>query len=289
MEKDTTYINFEPGSDEMVHKLVEDHQGWAASIARSVARAWNLDWQLDGIDGGAYEGLLFCAQRYDPEKGVPFRAYARRRIHEASTQQARESKAWQRGTGAGTEVESDAREISARLLDIYAELRDGLLPTAGSDVEGEEAIRASIRQLLTSANLLSSFNESRNQNPEYAVEFKRMLSLIVEMETVHQHILWNVYWQGQSMRSLASDWGIDELAVIREHQAILKNIQSRATSSSPRAKKKLKIRPGLRPIAQKMRKEGTASPFAEIGEGIAAALVLLAIQVMAQLSNLMLG
>ncbi len=283
MEKDTTYIDFTPHSDELIHKLVEDHQGWAASIARSVARAWNLDWQLDGLDGGAYEGLLFCAQRYDPEMGVPFRAYARRRIHEASTQQARESKSWQRGTGAGSQVESDAREISAKLLDIYSELREGLLPTAGPNIEGEEAIRASIRQLLTSANLISSFNESRKQNPEYVVEFKRMLQLVTEMETVHQHILWNIYWQGQSMRSLATEWGIDELAIIREHQAILKNLESRASNRSTRIKKKLKIRPGLRVIAQKMRKENIESPFARLEISAVSIALMLGIKVLTTL------
>ncbi len=283
MKKDTTYIDYEPGSDEMVNKIVEDHQGWAISIARSVARSWNLDWQLDGIDGGAYEGLLFCARRYNPEMGVPFRAYARRRVHEASTSEARESKSWQKGVGAGSQVENDAREISARLLDIYEELRDGLLPTAITKDESEnenfnkeEAIRASIRQLLTSANLLSSFNESKNQNPEYAIEFKRMVNIILEMEVVHQQILWFIYWQGQSMRSLASDWELDELTIIREHKAIIKNIQSRANNPKSKLIKKLKVRPGLRAIAQNMRKKGLKSPFAKALEMSIVLLLIIA-------------
>lgn len=278
MEKDITYCNYATGSDDLVNKLVEDHHGWAASIARSVARSWNLDWQLDGLDGGAYEGLLFCARRYDPNMGVPFRAYARRRIHESTTQQARESKSWQRGVGAGSEVDQDAREISARLFEIYNELREGFLPSASTeDDDSENSVRASIRQLLSSANLVSSFYDSTSQNPEFSIEFKRMLVVVAEMDAVHQFILWNIYWQGQSMRSLATDWGIDELAIIREHQAILQYVQSRLSNPRSRIIKRLKIRPGLRQVAQKLRKGSEASPFARFSQSAALAILLAAL------------
>lgn len=113
------YREYEAGSDELIARLVEEHAGWAEAIARSVARAWNLDWQLDGLDGGAYEALLFCSRRFDPQLGVPFRAYARKRIHEATTEEARKSKSWQRGVGANTQAEQDAREISYKLFDLF--------------------------------------------------------------------------------------------------------------------------------------------------------------------------
>ena len=41
--------------------MLQDHYGWAESIARAVARAWNLDWRLDGLDGAAMEALIFCS------------------------------------------------------------------------------------------------------------------------------------------------------------------------------------------------------------------------------------
>ena len=58
------YQGLTAGSDELVNRLVQEHMGWATSIAKAVARAWNMDWQLDGLDGGAYEALLFCARRF---------------------------------------------------------------------------------------------------------------------------------------------------------------------------------------------------------------------------------
>ncbi len=256
---DTTYQHFKAGSDELVAKLVEEHVGWAESIARSVARSWNMDWQLDGLDGGAFEALLFCARRFDPTIGVPFRAYARKRIHEGSTEEARKSKSWQRGVGANTQAEQDAREISARLFEVFPELREGLLPPG--DGEGEEAMRSSIRQLLAGASMLTAFQQGTD-NPETALEYKQMLTMIAELEPVHQSIIWNIYWLGQSMRGLAEEWKLDELTIIREHREIIEHIFQRLSNPRSRQPKKLKIRPGLRPFALQLRKSNTKSPFA---------------------------
>src|SRR5262245_28432393 len=96
-------------SIEEADQLVLEHQGWAESIARSVARAWNMDWRLDGLDGAAMEALIFCARRFDPARGVPFRGYARKRIHEASTDAARKSRGWRKGLGTTSKSEQQAR------------------------------------------------------------------------------------------------------------------------------------------------------------------------------------
>ncbi len=264
------YQKHEPGSDGLVNLLVEEHLGWATSIAKSVARAWNLDWQLDGLDGGAYEALLFCARRYDPVRGVPFRGYARRRIHEASTQEARTSKSWQRGTGASTEADQEARELSAKLFNIFPELREGLLP--GSSDSGETvSVRSSIRQLLAGASMIAAFEQSGAANPEVATEYKRLLGTLSELEPVHQEIVWAVYYKGQSMRSLAEEWGIDDLSVIREHKVILNHLSDRI-EGGPAKRKPLKIRRGLRTLAQNLRRKNEPGPFSKFLE---AAVVLI--------------
>lgn len=257
------YKQFSPGSEELVQRLVDEHAGWAISIARAVARAWNLDWQLDGLDGGAYEGLLFCARRYDPAMGVPFRAYARKRIHEASTEEARKSKSWQHSNPTA----AAGREISARLLDVFPELREGLLST--NDQEGEESVRHSIKHLLASASLLAAFEDGKITNPELVVEFKQLLEMVAELEQVHQAILWAMYWNGQSMRNLAEEWGIDELAIIREHREILKHLFSKLSDARPQVPKKLKVRPGLRIVVQHLKRSKTLSPFARFQTTVA--------------------
>ena len=95
-------------SEEEANELVVEHMGWAESIARAVARGWNLDWKLDGLDGAAMEALIFCSRRYDPERGIPFKGYARKRIHEASTDAARKTKGWTRTSSSKKNKEAKA-------------------------------------------------------------------------------------------------------------------------------------------------------------------------------------
>lgn len=260
MAEDNSYENFQQGSQDLIDRLIAENMGWATSIARSVARSWNLDWQLDGLDGGAYEGLIFCARRFDPTLGIPFRAYARKRVHEAATEEARKSKSWQRGVGANTQADQDAREISARLFEIFPELREGLLPSGTEEGDGD-SMRLSVRQLLASAGMIATACELGQDNPERVFEYKQMLQVISELDPVHQGIIWGLYYCGQSMRALAKDWNIDELTIIREHKELLQYVHSRL--SDPRKIiKKLKIRPGLRPQAQLMKRKKEISPFA---------------------------
>ena len=271
MNKVEEYKKHEAGSQALVELLVEDHMGWATSIARSVARAWNLDFELDGLDGGAYEGLLFCARRYDPGMGVPFRGYARRRIHEASTDEARKSKSWQRGVGSATPEEQNAREISAKLLQVFPELRSGFVKDE-DDTEGN-AVRSTIRQLLSSASVIAAFEQGGVENPSVAVEYREMLRKLAELDPIHQEVVYNLYWKDISMRKLAEKWGIDELVIVREHKEILSFIFS-ILSDEKRTKKKLKIRPGLRPIALKFREEKQTAPFTKFCEEFGAMSLL---------------
>ncbi|MCC6932972.1 MAG: hypothetical protein IT292_06930 [Deltaproteobacteria bacterium] len=274
MEKDFTYIDFEMGSDELVAKIVADHQGWSISIAKCIAKAWNMDWQLDGLDGAAFEALIYCAKRFDNKMGIPFRGYAHRRIHEACAAEARQCKRWQYGTNEMSQIECDAREVAFRLFELFPELRDGLLPIEQPENESltENTLRGSIKHLLASASLLTSFQKTSTDNPEYAVEFRRMFQIIANMDAIHQMILWLIYWQGQSMRAVASDWGLDELAIIREHQSIIEYVSNRMTESRKAKPVPLKIRPKLR----KLKIDETNLPFSRFKVASPVVIFLLA-------------
>ena len=262
MNSTDEYKDYTPGSAQLVDKLVLEHMGWATSIAKAVARAWNLDWQLDGLDGGAYEALLFCARRFDPSLGVPFRGYARRRVHEACTEEARKSKSWQRGTGADSPAEREAREISAKLFVLFPELRSGLFPDFDEE-GGEGNLRGSVRQLLIGASLVTAFQESPTENPEVAMEYKQLIQMLSRLEPVHQMIIWNVYYKGRSMRALAEDWGTDDLSVIREHKELLDFLCVQLEAPKLNALRTLKIRRGLRTVAQQLRRNKDEGPFSK--------------------------
>lgn len=248
--------------------LVTENLGWAESIARSVARSWNLDWQQDGLDGAAFEAILFCARRYDAGRGVPFRAYARRRIHEAATEAARKTKAWGRGeTGTGTPLnkhQQDARELSSQLLNLYPELRDGEMPGGG---EGGDDARSAIRGLLVSASLLAAGSSGEDGFGEEALDAKRMVMAMVPLDVVHQEIMWKLYWEGVSMRGLADEWSIDELNIVREHKALLGFLQKVfATPSGKTVGEPPKVRPGLKDVSAALKKKKSLPPFTRIVE-----------------------
>lgn len=248
-------------SIEEADKLVLEHKGWAESIARSVARAWNMDWKLDGLDGAALEALIFCARRFEPGRGIPFRGYARKRIHEASTEAARRSKGWKRTSLPKSEQE--AREISAELFNIFPELRSGELPLLDeAAAEGDSDVRGAIRQLIVGASLVAAKQGITTALPDELVDYKRLVQLMSSLETVHQILIWKIYWEGDSMRTVASEWGTDELNVIREHKVLLaflfKSLSTRKKIQAP------KIRPGLKPIALKLKRSSASGQFSKL-------------------------
>ena len=244
--------------------LVAEHMGWAESIARSVARAWNLDWRLDGLDGGAMEALVYCSRRFDPSRGVPFKGYARRRIHEASTEGARRSRGWKRTKKNLSPEEDRSREISVNLLSTYPELREGRFPEGqegGSDSGGSYGIR----QVLASAALLAMLPDTNQVSQEDAIDYKKTITIILEMDLIHQHILYDVYWEGKSLRQIAGEWNTEPLNIIREHQTLLSFLQKTMTAEKKRISVP-RIRPGLRDLAITFTSEVRPSPFARFAE-----------------------
>lgn len=239
-------------SREEADQLVLENHGWAESIARSVARSWNLDWRLDGLDGAAMEALIFCARRFNPSRGIPFRGYARRRIHEAASDAARKSRGWRRSSSSMSPSEVKSREISVQLFEVFPELRDGELSSSSDDGGGGEgSMRSAIRELLVGASLLASREIiSEGASPEELVDYRRMVRLLSTLDPVHQLIMWKVYWEGMSLRGVAEEWETDGLNVIREHKALLAFLH-KSLAQSKQQLQKPKVRPGLRPLATK--------------------------------------
>ena len=261
-------------SIEEANQLVIENQKWAESIAKSVAHAWSLDWKIDGLDGAALEALIFCSRRFNPNLQIPFKAYARKRIHEAAQEAARKSKGWAISRKKDPEGHK-AKEISQELLKQYPELLNGeLILYSDKDSQGaekpltgaeqEKATRLVLREMLLGADIIASKQELSQENvdPDEILEAKRMICQIALLEVIHQQLLWSIYWEGLSLRSLADEWQTDELNVIREHKVLLEWL----SKSTKNGKKALipKIRPGLRTIALKMKKDKINGKFTEL-------------------------
>lgn len=250
-------------SEEEANNLVVEHHGWAESIARSVARAWNLDWRLDGLDGAAMEALIFCSRRFDPTRGIPFKGYARRRIHEASTEAARKSKGWSRGMSNKSAAERRAQELSAELYGVYPELRDGRLPISEPSGNEDADARSAIRELLIGASLIATREAiAEGPLPDELMDYRRMVTVMAVLEPVHQLLLYKVYWDGISLRNVASEWDTDGLNVMREHKVLIAYLQKSLAQGKPAAVPK--VRPGLKPLVTKLKTSGSKGPFTDV-------------------------
>lgn len=273
---------FQTISREDADAMVVEHMGWAESIARSVARSWNLDWRLDGLDGAAMEALIFCARRFQPDRGIPFKGYARRRIHEASTEVARKSRGWRKTSTTMSASESKAREISVRLFDIFPELRDGELNSYSDGNSGGHSgedsdtsgFRSSIRELLMGASILAT-REIASEAPsqEELIDYKRMVTALTKLEPVHQLLMWKVYWEGESLRGVAEEWNTDGLNVIREHQILLIYLNQVLAEGKGKTTEPPRVRPGLREFSLHIKTNNISAPFENLvaGNGISSA------------------
>jgi DNA-directed RNA polymerase specialized sigma subunit len=255
-EEDYDSLSEERLSIEEANQLVIENQSWAESIARSVARAWNMDWKLDGLDGAAMEALIFCARRFNTKRGVPFRGYARRRIHEASTEQARKSRGWKSSTSGNKDQK--AREVSYELFNIFPELRVG--DVALGD-ESDSGVRSAIRQLIVGASLIAAKEGITTSSPDDIVDLKKLIKIVATLDAVHQYLIYKVYWEGLSLRTVAGEWNTDGLNVIREHKQLLTYLQKSIGNSKTSAMTKPKVRPGLRAKALDFKKQGDPGPF----------------------------
>jgi hypothetical protein len=250
-------------SEEDANNLVVEHHGWAESIARSVARAWNLDWRLDGLDGAAMEALIFCSRRFDPTRGIPFKGYARRRIHEASTDAARKSKGWSRSVANRPAAEVKARELSVELYGVFPELRDGRLPVHESSGNEDQDCRAAVRELLMGASLVATREAiATGPLPDELMDYKRVVAVMASLEPVHQWLLYKVYWDGTSLRNVATEWETDGLNVMREHKVLMAFLQKSLAQGKPAPAPK--VRPGLKPLVAKFKTQTGKGPFTDV-------------------------
>ncbi len=250
-------------SEEEANNLVVEHHGWAESIARSVARAWNLDWRLDGLDGAAMEALIFCSRRFDPSRGIPFKGYARRRIHEASTDAARKSKGWARASSNRPAAEVKARELSVELYGVFPELRDGQLPIYESSGNDDADARTAIRELLMGASLVATKEAiATGPLPDELMDYRRVVTVMASLEPVHQWLLYKVYWDGTSLRNVATEWETDGLNVMREHKVLMAYLQKSLAQGKPAPTPK--VRPGLKPLVTKFKTAKGKGPFTDV-------------------------
>lgn len=122
--------------------LYQHHSAWAKSLARSVhRRVWAYPVDSDDFVQNATIGLLEAMSRYNPDRGIPFRAYATPRVRGAVFNGLR-AIIGDRGTPR-TEGRLGSRlahlpaageDLLSGFVDVVADLGMGLLADAAGNV-----------------------------------------------------------------------------------------------------------------------------------------------------------
>jgi hypothetical protein len=147
-------------------------------------------------------------------------------------------------------------------MNVFPELRMGELPSGDDYGDGEDGARSAIRELLVGASIIAFKQGVSSDQPDEQLDFKRMIEYVAELDPVHQVMLWKLYWEGSSMRNLATEWEMDELNVIREHKVVLAFLAKSFAKGKPIPAPK--VRPGLRTIGMKVRKDDPVGPFRKL-------------------------
>ena len=149
------------------------------------------------------------------------------------------------------------------MFNIFPELRVGQLPAYGDSEEGEDSgTRIAIQQLLVGASIIAARQGLASATPAELIDYKSMIEIMTRLDPFHQLLIFKIYWEGESLRSIANEWRTDELNVIREHKILLEYIQKSITRGKEITPPR--IRPGLQEISIKLKRKETVGVFSRL-------------------------
>ncbi|WP_177198583.1 sigma-70 family RNA polymerase sigma factor [Novosphingobium sp. CF614] len=206
------------------------HHAFARAIARRHYRERTRgDLEPADLDQYAFEGLLEAIERYDPDRGVPFRAFASRRISGnvvdgiGKASEMREQLSWSRRMRQDRvrSLSVGNTEQSESALDALAELAVGL----------------ALGFMLEDSGLFGSTGEDCDQSMGTAphawqsLAWGEMKDLLVQelagIGSREQTILKCHYMQGMAFEQIASLLGISKGRISQLHRGALATLRKR--------------------------------------------------------------
>jgi RNA polymerase sigma factor for flagellar operon FliA len=215
----------------------------ADSIARQVRRATGQHAALEELVSYGQEGLLEAARRYDPERGVPFRAYANYRVRGAILDGVRATASLPR------RVYERLRAHEA--LSLYSEgaVEDVHAPAArgSSPADAERALADHLAAMATAMamGLVAPAAQgeggtrtaaSRADSPEQAVAQAELLALvrehIAELPPEEAELVRRHYLEGERFDLVARDLGLSKSWASRLHTRAIGRLSKRMRGAS---------------------------------------------------------
>lgn len=203
--------------------LVERVQPRVGKIAHAVCRMLPSA-DVDELISAGYEGLLRAAQRYDPELGVPFHAYAHYRIRGAMIDFARAQ-----APGARTRRRAEvALQRSQELLEQALQDQD-----QSARITQEQKV-ARARKLIEKASVALLMSRAGGE-PDHAADTgldqeqtllareasTRVREVLTKFSGRDREILDKLYIEGKSMRQVATELDTHASTVSRRHSFLL--------------------------------------------------------------------
>jgi len=207
-------------------------------IARQVRRSLGAGVELDDLVSYGREGLLDAARRFDPTRGVPFRAYANFRVRGAVVDGVRATARLPRRVHERLRALDGARQVSEGV----AEDTLGALPAPGSSADAERALTAHLAAMATAMAVGLVAQPGRGEegeftsvdareSPEEAMARAELLAKVQtaietlpkdEAELVRRH-----YLEGERFDRVAADLGLSKSWASRLHARAIGRLTKR--------------------------------------------------------------
>jgi RNA polymerase sigma factor FliA len=207
-------------------------------VSKKIGRSVGAGVQLDELMSYGREGLLDAARKYDPARGVPFRAYANFRVRGAIVDGLRSTARLPRRMHQRLRALDAAHRVSSGASEDVL----GAPPPPGSMADAEQALDAHLAAMAT-AMVIGLVSEAAHgedgeltsvdgrESPEEAVGHAEMASLVrdaittlppEEAELVRRH-----YLEGERFDHVAADLGLSKSWASRLHTRAIGRLAKR--------------------------------------------------------------
>jgi RNA polymerase sigma factor for flagellar operon FliA len=207
-------------------------------VARQIGRAIGSVLELDDLMSFGHEGLLDAARRYDPERGVPFRAYANYRVRGAVIDGVRTmSRLPRRAHERLRGLEAAMRMSEGAIEDVHAPQPPGADPGRFEQALTEHlagmATAIAIGLIATPArgDEGESACLSPDDDPEVALSKAELLAVvreaIEELSSEEAELLRRHYLQGERFDWVAQELGLSKSWASRLHTRAISRLAKR--------------------------------------------------------------
>ena len=199
---------------------VLEHMGLVRSIAVSMGRNYPRHVDIEDLVQAGMVGLMEAAQRFDPEHGVPFAAFASRRIRGAINDSVRESAWMTRGARAKYK---EIRTVEERLAAEGDLTNRRVAEEMGATEESLKQFRSdmAMREVVTMDNnqgaSISDSLQATEATPEEVAAsndmVERLTAAIATLPARYRSVLDGYYSQGMTTVEIAAALGVNRSRV----------------------------------------------------------------------------